>query len=131
MILRDLIYQKEMLEKKIIELRNIMHYDVSENIAQELFVQLELLQAKKVNLNAVNNQVKLDLGGKKVIISTAIIIRDTMKDKMNILTDLITDNECQLDKLTLMKQRDDIYEEYSLLSHKIVSSDLSVKIGED
>ena len=130
MRLKDLICQKEMLEKKIVELKDIIQYDNSESIAQELFVQLELLQAKKVNLNTINSQVEIDLGGKKVIISTVVIIRDTMKEKMDILTKLITDNDCSLDKLELMKQRDNIYEEYTLLSNKIMVSDLNVKIGE-
>ena len=131
MLLRDLIYEKKMLEKKIVELKGIMRYNSSENIIQELFVQLELLQAKKVNLNTVNNQIKIDLGGKKVIVSTAVVIRDIMKEKMDVLTILITNSGCKLDKLDLMKQRDDIYEEYTLLSHKIIASDLSVKIGEE
>lgn len=130
MRLRDLIYQKEMLERKIVELKNIIQHDNSESIAQELFVQLELLQAKKVNLNTINNQVKIDLAGKEVIISTVVIIRNTMEEKINILTNLITDNNCNLDKLELMKQRDNIYEEYTLLSNKIMVSDLNVKIGE-
>lgn len=130
MLLRDLIYEKKMLEKKIVELKTIIRYDNSETILQELFVQLELLQAKKVNLNTVNNQIKIDLAEKEVIVSTAVVIRDTMKDKMDVLTVLIKNKRCQLNKLELIKQRDSIYEEYTLLSHKIVASDLNVKIGE-
>ncbi|MCK4526437.1 hypothetical protein KAW18_03630 [candidate division WOR-3 bacterium] len=130
MLLRDLIYEKKMLKKKIVELKTIIRYDNSETILQELFVQLELLQAKKVNLNTVNNQIKIDLAEKEVIVSTAVVIRDTMKDKMDVLTVLIKNKRCQLNKLELIKQRDSIYEEYTLLSHKIVASDLNVKIGE-
>lgn len=130
MRLRDLIYQKKMLKEKIIELKDIIYYDNRETIIQELFVQLELLQAKKVNLSTINNQVKIDLAGKEVIISTAVIIRDTMKEKMDVLTSLIMNNKCNLNKLELMKQRDSVYEEYTLLSHKIMASDLNVKIGE-
>jgi hypothetical protein len=130
MVLRDLIYQKKMLKEKIVELKAIIYYDNSETITQELFVQLELLQAKKVNLSTINNQVKIDLGGKEVVVSTAVIIRDTMKEKMDILTALITNSGCKLNKLDLMKQRDGVYEEYALLSHKITANDLSVRIGE-
>jgi hypothetical protein len=119
-----------MLKEKIVELKAIIYYDNSETITQELFVQLELLQAKKVNLSTINNQVKIDLGGKEVVVSTAVIIRDTMKEKMDILTALITNSGCKLNKLDLMKQRDGVYEEYALLSHKITANDLSVRIGE-
>ena len=130
MRLRSLVYEKELLEKKIVELKDILLYDASEDIAQELFGQLELLQAKKINIHKINNQIKITLGGKEVDISTAIVLRDTAKNKIDILTSLIVNNECGLNKIELMKQRDDLYEEYTLLSNEIVVSDLSVNIGE-
>ena len=130
MRLRSLVYEKELLEKKIVELKDILLYDASEDIAQELFGQLELLQAKKINIHTINNQIKITLGGKEVDISTAIVLRDTAKSKIDILTSLIVNNECGLNKIELMKQRDDLYDEYTLLSNEIVVSDLSVNIGE-
>ena len=130
MRLRSLVYEKELLEKKIVELKDILLYDASEDIAQELFGQLELLQAKKINIHTINNQIKITLGGKEVDISTAIVLRDTVKNKIDILTSLVINNECGLNKLELMKQRDDLYEEYTLLSNEIVVSDLNTNIGE-
>jgi hypothetical protein len=130
MRLRSLVYEKELLEKKIVELKDILLYDASDDIAQELFGQLELLQAKKINIHTINNQIKITLGGKEVDISTAIVLRDTAKNKIDILTSLIINNECGLNKLELMKQRDDLYEEYTLLSNEVVASDLNVTIGE-
>ena len=130
MKLRSLIFDKDLLEKKIVELKNILLYDASENIAQELFSQLELLQAKKINIHTINNQIKITLGGKEVDISTAVVLRNTAKDKIDILTSLIINNECSLDKIELMKQRDDLYEEYTLLSNEILASDLNVNIGD-
>lgn len=130
MQLRNLICEKEMLKKKISELKNIMSYNTIDDIAQELFAHIELLQAKKININAINDKIKINIGGKEVGITTVIILRDTAKNKTDILTSLIVDNECKLDKIELMKQRDDIYEEYVLLSNKIILNDLNVKIGE-
>ena len=130
MQLRNLICEKEMLKKKISELKNIMSYNTIDDIAQELFTYIELLQAKKININTINNEIKVDIGGKEIDISTVIILRDTAKNKTDVLTSLIVDNECKLDKIELMKQRDSIYEEYILLSNKIILNDLSVKIGE-
>lgn len=130
MRLRALIYEKEILKRKVSELKNIIKYDATDTIAKELFAQLELLQAKNININTINNQIKIKLGGKEVGISTAVVLRDTTKEKINILTSLIVDNESKLDKVELIKQRDDIYEEYILLSNEITLSDLNVKIGE-
>ena len=130
MRLRDLIYEKEMLKKKIIELKDIMLYNATEDIAQELFCQIELLQAKKININTINGKIKITLSDKDVDISTVVVLRDTAKSKMGILTSLITDSECVLNKIELMKQRDGIYEEYMVLSNKIITSDLNTRIGE-
>lgn len=130
MRLKSLIYEKGMLERKVSELKNIIKYNATDAIAQELFAQLELLQAKTININTINNQIKINLGGKDVNISTAIVLRDTTKKKIDILTSLIVDAECKLDKVELINQRDNIYEEYVLLSNEITLSDLNVKIGE-
>ena len=130
MQLRNLICEKEMLKKKISELKNIMSYNTIDDIAQELFAYIELLQAKKININAINDKIKISIGGKEIDITTVIVLRDTAKNKTDVLTSLIVDNECKLDKIELMKQRDGIYEEYILLSNKIILNDLSVKIGE-
>lgn len=130
MRLRTLIYEKEMLERKIFELKNIIKHNTTDTIAQELFVQLELLQAKNISISTINKQIKLNLGGKEVDIATAVVLRDTTKEKIDVLTNLVTDSKCTLDKIALIKQRDDIYEEYILLSNEIILSDLNVKIGE-
>ena len=130
MRLRDLIYEKEMLKKKIIELKNIMLYKATEDIAQELFGHIELLQAKKININTINNKIKITLGDKDVDITTVVVLRDTANSKMGILTSLIVNSECVLDKIELMKQRDSIYEEYVVLSNKIITNDLNTRIGE-
>lgn len=130
MRLKSLIYEKAMLEKKIYELKNIIKCDATDSVAQELFAQIELLQAKNINISTINNQIKLNLGGKEVPIATAVVLRDTTKEKIDILTSLIVDNGCKLDKVELIKQRDSIYEEYVLLSNEITLSDLNVKIGE-
>lgn len=130
MRLSNLIYEKEMLKRKVSELKNIIKHDATDAIANELFAQLELLQSKNININTINNQIKIKLGGKDVNVSTAVTLRDTTKEKINILTGLIIDNECKLDKVELIKQRDNIYEEYVLLSNEIKLSDLNVRVGE-
>ena len=130
MRLRSLIYEKEMLKRKVSELKSIIKYNATDGIAQELFAQIELLQAKTININTINSQIKINLAGKDVNISIAIVLRDTTKKKIDILTSLIVDRECKLDKIELINQRDDIYEEYILVSNEITLSDLNVKIGE-
>lgn len=119
-----------MLKKKINELHLLLVGSTDDTVLQELFVQLELLQSKKVNINNVNNQVKVSVGGKEIPISMAVVLRDTIRAKIDVLTSMITDAQCKLDKINLMEQRDSFYAEYTVMSHVVDASDLTVKIGE-
>ena len=130
MNLKTLIYQNKMLKKKINELHLLLVGSTDDTVLQELFVQLELLQSKKVNINNVNNQVKVSVGGKEIPISMAVVLRDTIRAKIDVLTSMITDAQCKLDKINLMEQRDSFYAEYTVMSHVVDASDLTVKIGE-
>jgi hypothetical protein len=48
---------------------------------------------------------------------------------MDVLTNLINDNSCILDKLGLMEQRDQYNGQLVLLNIGILKNDLSVEIG--
>lgn len=129
MNLKTLVYQTKMIKKKIDELQLILCSSNNDTVLQELFVQLELLQSKKVNISNANNQIKISVGGKEIPISMAVVLRDTIRAKVDVLTSLITDEQCKLNKLDLMEQRDSLYDEYTVMSHVIDANDLTVKIG--
>jgi len=117
-----------MLRKKIDEIKNILVYDQTDNLAQELFKLLELYQGKLLTITKANNMSKINIGGTEVSLSTAIIIRDNIKSKIDLLTNLIANQECTLDKIGLQQQRDAFYKEYTLLSMVILKNDLQVQV---
>jgi len=129
MQLKELICAKEMLNKKIVELEAILHYDATEAITQALLEAVDLRQTKLLSIYSVNHKSKINIGDTKVDINTAIIIRDTIQQKMDILTSLINDSNCALDKLELMTQRDLYHNQVVLLDIGILKNDLSIEIG--
>lgn len=125
----ELLYDKTMLDIKIDEIKAILKYEQNDSLAQELFVLLETRQTKLLHIAAANNISKMNVGGTEINISTAVTIKDTIKEKIDILTDMINNVNCHLDKIELQKQRDRYYGEYVLLSMGIKRNDLTVTVG--
>ena len=124
----ELLTDKTMLNTKIDEIKSILKYEQNDNLAQELFALLELRQSKHLHILAANSISKLNVGGSEINIATAVTIRDTIKEKIDILTDMIINKDCNLDKIELQKQRDRYYGEYVLLSMGIKRNDLTVTV---
>lgn len=125
----ELLTDKIMLDTKINEIKSILEYEQNDNIAQELFSLLELRQSKIINISTANSISRLNIGGNEINISTAIIIRKTIKEKMDILTAMINNKDSHLDKIELQRQRDRYHDEYVLLSMGIKKNDLTITIG--
>lgn len=125
----ELLTDKTMLDIKIEEIKSILKDEQNDNLAQELFALLELRQSKLLHISAANNMSKLNVGGSEISIDTAVTVRKTIKEKIDVLTDMIINKDCRLDKIELQKQRDRYYGEYVLLSMGIKRNDLTVMVG--
>lgn len=126
--LAEVVANKRILDKKIREIKNILQYSPTDSLAQELISLLDFRQGKLLNIAAANNMSKISIGGTEVTISTAVTIRKVIKEKINVLTKLIENQECSLDKMEFQKQRDGHYQEYILLTMGINRNDLQVKV---
>jgi hypothetical protein len=125
----ELLTDKTMIDTKIDEIKSILKYEQNDSLAQELFRLFELKQSKLLYISAANNTSKLNIGENEINITTALIIRKTIKEKIDILTDMINNKDCSLDKMELQKQRDRYYDEYILLSMGIKRNDLTITIS--
>jgi hypothetical protein len=125
----ELLTDKTMLDTKIEEIKSILKDEQNDNLAQELFVLLELRQSKLLHISAANNLSKLNVGGNEISIATAVTVSKTIKEKIDILTDMIINKDCHLDKIELQKQRDRYHGEYVLLSMGIKRNDLTVTVS--
>jgi hypothetical protein len=126
--LAEILLQKKVLDKKIFELKNILSKKEDDDVAQELFALVELRQNKLLNIDAANNMSKLNIGGSELTVAAAIRIRDTIKEKIDIITAQIRDDTNELDKVALQAQRDKFYDEYILLTLGIMKNDLQVTL---
>lgn len=127
--LAEVLAKKRILDKKISEVKKILKYEQNDTLAQELFALLELRQGKLLHIEAANHTSKINIGGTEVTIAVALQIRNTIKEKIDILTILINTQECSLDKIGLQAQRDKYYEEFILLTMGITRNDLNVSVG--
>lgn len=129
MYLIELIAHKEILDQKIEEVKALLAIKPSEALAAEFMDLLEIRQSKLINIHRANEQSKLSLGGTEISITLAVLLRDTIKEKVDTLTSLIRNPENDLDKLELQAQRDQHFNEYTLLNMSIIRNDLNVKVG--
>lgn len=129
MLVYELLMHKKIIDLKIKELRDILQYDQSNDLAGELFALIELKQSKLLTIKSVNKISKITIGETEVDIDVAVKIRDTVKEKVSVLTSLISNEDCSLNKIELQAQRDKFYEEFIILSMGIEKNDLTVSIG--
>jgi|APCry1669188910_1035180.scaffolds.fasta_scaffold00886_19 hypothetical protein len=124
----ELISDYNILNKKIKEIKTILSFKQTDDLAKELFNILELKQTKLLHITEANNLSKMNVGGTEISVSTVIIIRNTIKEKIDLLTSMIDNKDCNLDKIELQRQRDKYYSEYILLTMGINRNDLTVTI---
>ncbi len=129
MYLTEVIAQKRLYDKKITELKSLLEVRQTEELAKELMGLLELRQAKCINISQANEQATVHLGGTDISITVAVMIRETIKAKLDVLTSLINNPDTALDKISLQKQRDRHFNEYTLISMAVQRNDLNVTVG--
>lgn len=127
--LAEVLAQKRILDKKIKEIKQLLQFEQNDTLAQELFAFLELRQSKLLNIEVANNTSTINIGGTAISIAAAIQLRKTIKEKIDVLTQLISNRECALNKLELQQQRDKYYDEFVLLTLGISRNDLQVTVG--
>ena len=125
----EVISKKRILDKKIGELKSLLQKEQNDTIVQEFYALLELKQAYMLHIEAANNASKISIGGTEVTIAVAVQIRRTIREKIEVITSLISNPDCNLNKIELQQQRDRYYEEYTLLTLGITRNDLKVTIG--
>jgi len=127
----EVLAQKRLLDKKISEIKEILCIEQTDTLAEELFNLFEMRQRLLLNINTANTLSEIDIGGTRVSIATAVEIRDTIKSKIEVLTSLIRNKNCTLDKLELQSQRDKYHEEFILLTMGITRNDLQVRVNQE
>lgn len=126
--LTEIIAKKRIFDKKINEIKTLLKLEQTESLVEEFNALLEQRQSILLQIKTANNNSTINIGGNDVTIATAVVIRDVIKEKIDIITVLINNKECMLDKIKLQHQRDEYYNSYILLSMGISRNDLQVKV---
>lgn len=130
MFLRQKLDERVWLKKKIKELKNNAFEFTSrqDELLKQLIVLMDKLQSINLILNKVNNESIIEIAGTKLSLQTAVEIRSTMKNKIDIISELIALDTGKLDVLSLMVQRDIIIEEYMTVNSAISQADWKIQI---
>ena len=130
MYLREKLDELKLLKQKIAELEFYIcnsNTNKKDDLVKAVLSYIEDVQNIKLILNKVNNQSLVHVGTSKIDTNTAIIIRNTLNTKIDLISSIIK-NDTALDILTLVEQRDALIEEYNAINKAIRLVDWSVQI---
>lgn len=130
MYLREKLDSLETQKQKAEELIHCINsnsVDDKDDLVKELLNVMDEVQNTLLVLSRVNSQTMISIGQSKIDINTAVIIRNTIKAKIDLISNIIkSDNK--LDTLTLMTQREKLLEEYNGLNRAIRLADWGVTL---
>lgn len=131
MYLREKLDNLEIQKQKAAELVRCISYDntgeAKNTLVKELLDTMDDIQSTLLVLNKVNSQTLISIGQSQIDVNTAVIIRNNIKAKIDLITNIIN-NDSKLDVLTLMDQREKLLEEYNSLNRTIRLTDWSVTL---
>lgn len=127
MYLYELIEQNKMINKKIEEIKNMLISSPNDDLASEIQTLLDNKQTNLVKISIANNSSQVNVGQQTIKVVNAVIIRSTLKEKIDLLTELIS-SDTNLDRLSLMTQRENYFKDYILMDMIIKNNDLNVQL---
>lgn len=133
MFIGELLIRRKTVKHKIKELRNFIqnltasgeqdNSDLHRKALNMLFDLLDKYQDYSIILDKVNNDTFINIGESAINISNTIRLRNTIKGKMDVLSDSINGSDYSIDIFSLIEQRDKLMEEYILIDRSITTSD--------
>jgi hypothetical protein len=128
MFLRQKLDNRKNIKNKIKELKGwLLRSAPSDELIKLLLVQLDGLQNTNLLIDKVNQQTLVKIGGTQTNLATAVEIRNTIKSKIDLITDLIATNT-SLDITSLLEQRDNFMEEFNSLDGVIRVTDWNINL---
>jgi hypothetical protein len=130
MFLRQKLDERKFLKVKIKELKeNILCFtDEQDELIKELLILFDRLQTINLVLNKVNYESIIVIADTELSLNTAVELRNTLQSKIDMMTDLISSCEGNLDVMALMGQRDCVIEEFMVIDSAIRKADWNIKI---
>lgn len=134
MYLREKLEELKILNIKIVELKkyifssNFVDNEIKNSIVKTILDCTDKIQTIKLILNRINNQTTIKIANTTLELSTAVIIRSIINNKICLITEMINNDINNLDILTLIEQRDELLIEFNTIDASIQLADWSVKL---
>ena len=132
MLLSELLMRKRRLVTQIEELQDYLEYDRDidsiNDIIDRIFELEGTLQKYILIIDKANNQNEIEIGSNKVLVSTAVRLRQNVKRKIDTLTNLINHGTMSINILDLMGQRATLLEEFIIYDKAISLNDWRTNI---
>jgi len=126
MYLAELMREQKDLERKIGELRDLSRVSLKkeadlDQAILKMYALLDKQQNNRIVINNILNEVKLKVGDSDISMFNAMILRDTIKKKIDAVT-LLVGKDNDLDLFKLLEDRDSLENDYNKLNDQIDSN---------
>lgn len=137
MFIGELIVRRKNVKENISELRNFIrgltdnatdNVDLHSKALNTLFDLLDKYQDYSIVLEKTNMENNIVIGESEISISNAVKLRNTIKGKMDVLSDSINGSDYSIDIFSLMVQRGTLMEEYILINKTITINDWKIEL---
>ena len=137
MVLAEILIETKSLEKRINQLMvyinsvSSRNSETTDRAMKKLLSLLDKHRSHLILLNKINNETEISVGDSQLSLANAIIILKTINSKIAMLDSLIDNEDCALDIIDLMEQRDKLLEEYTVISKEIKYQEWRIDIGKE
>lgn len=127
--MHEILVLKKFIDIKISDSKLKLKTCPNDKLINELFTLLDKAQKYNRSIVESNIETKINVGKTKTDIDAIVRVRNTLQQKINIISDLIISNSVDLDTVTLSKQRDSLIDEFIFLDGVIKKFDLETEVG--
>ena len=137
MVLAEILIETENLKKKIKQLMVYMNSvssrnsEITDQANTKLLSLLDKHRSYLILINEINNKTEVSVGGATLSLANAIIITQTTKKKIDILNMLIDNENCVLDVIAIIDNRDKLLEEYTAIYKEIKYQEWRIEIDKE
>mgnify|MGYP001041343265 CR=1 FL=1 len=129
--LNSMVNEKERICKKISDLNNILRESDCDHddVINELSVSVEKYLSLSIKIASIRGNVTININGNETDLSTANMIVESIKLKIDYLTSIIKNKNCSVqDRIKYIRDREKEMESLDFLSHHISLLELTVEV---
>jgi hypothetical protein len=134
MYLGEILNEMENLRFKIDQLESLFFKsaktdsDKANELIKKLFELVDKYRSHLILINKINNEKEIKIGESKLNLANAVLLKNTLKYKIDILNRLISDDTSYTDIQSLIDNREKFYVEYKAIATELESFEWRMKV---